>query len=82
MSTTMKEERRARGRNLKARAARRRKVIVAGYLAGKRLFQIAREAGCHFSWVSMVARREGCKPRYTYTLSGEALRERVKSYTR
>ena len=80
--STMKEERRARGRNLKARAARRREIIVSGYVARKRLFQIAREAGCHLSWVSMVARLEGCEPRWPHALSGEPLRQRVKSYSR
>ena len=72
--STMKE--------IRARAATRRQIIVAGYRARKTLNQIAYEAQCNPSWVSMVARTAGCEPRHAQALSGLPLCQRVKGYQR
>ncbi len=65
---------------IEARHTSLKHIIIAGYRARKPLLQIAYEAGCSESWVSTVARRNGCLPRQAQALSGARLRRHLKSY--
>jgi hypothetical protein len=60
----------------------RNQIIIAAYRAGKTLKQIAAEVGVDESWVSQVARMNGCKPRHAQALRGKKLHDRVTGYSK